>query len=439
LEKVLIITYYWPPSGGAGVQRILKFVKYLPEFGIKPFIVTVNKDKASYPVLDETLERDIPKEAEVFRTDTFEPYELYSKLLGKKSIPTGFSNESNPGTFQKFSRFIRGNFFIPDGRKGWINFAFREACRIIEKENIKTVVTTSPPHSAQIVGLKLKKKYNLNWIADLRDPWTDIYYYNEFSHRKFAKEKDSNYEKDVLENADKIITVGKNLKEIFVKKSKKINPQKVFVIPNGFDEEDFKNKPIETDTEIKTENEFIITYTGTLAESYNPKVFFTALKKVTEKFKEIKFRLRFIGNPAASVTDEINNLSLSGILKQIPTVTHDKSVEYLLESTILLLVIPENKDSKGILTGKLFEYLAAAKPIICIGPKDGDAAEIINICEAGKTFDRNEEAEVAVYLTELIDKWKKDGTLKIRNRNFEKYSRKNQAKELSEIILKFQK
>ncbi|MCY7361395.1 MAG: glycosyltransferase, partial [Ignavibacteria bacterium] len=272
MEKVLIITYYWPPSGGAGVQRILKFVKYLPEFGIKPFIVTVNKDKASYPVLDETLERDIPKEAEVFRTDTFEPYELYSKLLGKKSIPTGFSNESNPGTFQKFSRFIRGNFFIPDGRKGWINFAFREACRIIEKENIKTVVTTSPPHSAQIVGLKLKKKYNLNWIADLRDSWTDIYYYNEFSHRKFAKEKDLKYEKNVLENADKIITVGKNLKEIFVKKSKKINPQKVFVIPNGYDEEDFKNKPIEiekeTETEIETEteNEFIITYTGTLAE-----------------------------------------------------------------------------------------------------------------------------------------------------------------------------
>ncbi|HMS64766.1 MAG TPA: glycosyltransferase family 4 protein [Ignavibacteria bacterium] len=433
MEKVLVITYYWPPSGGAGVQRILKFVKYFPQSGIKPFVLTVKEDKASYSVIDKTLLNDIPAEAEIFRTDTFEPYDYYSKLLGKKSIPTGFSNESSPGLFQKFSRFIRGNFFIPDGRKGWIKFAFREACRIIERESIKTVITSSPPHSVQIVGLKLKKKYDINWIADLRDPWTDIYYYNEFNHLKFAKKIDSDYEKEVLEKADKIITVGKSLKNLFAGKSKKIDPAKIHVISNGFDEDDFKLKG---NTKTTSDDEFIITYTGTLAESYKPEVFFKALEKVRDKYSDVKFSLRFIGNPATSIIEKIKNSSLENNLVLIPTVTHEKSVEYLLSSTVLLLVIPEIKDDKGILTGKLFEYLGSQKPVICIGPSDGDAADIINECEAGKTFERNMETEIADYIEELVQNRKLNMDIDIKNNCFKKYSRQSQTKEISEIIYK---
>lgn len=430
-----MITYYWPSSGGAGVQRVLKFVKYFPQFGIKPYVITVKEDKASYPVIDNTLSNDIPAEAEIHRTDTFEPYEFYSKLLGKKSIPTGFSNESSPGLFQKFSRFVRGNFFIPDGRKGWISYAFKEACRLIEKENIKTIITSSPPHSAQVVGLKLKRKYNINWIADLRDPWTDIYYYNEFNHLKFAKDKDAKYEKEVLEEADKIITVGKSLKELFIGKSDKINPDKIFVIPNGFDDDDFKMKgKIQN-----TSDDFIITYTGTLAESYKPEVFFKALEIIVKKFPGVNFKLRFIGNPAASIIEKIKSTSLKDSLELIPTVTHEKSVEYLLSSTILFLVIPEIKNDKGILTGKLFEYLGSQKPIICIGPSDGDAAEIISECEAGKTFDRNMEKEIAEYMKELIQIWKSDKKLEIINNKFIKYSRRSQTKEVAGIISNFKK
>lgn len=436
MEKVLIITYYWPPCGGAGVQRILKFVKYLPEFGIKPYVLTVKAEKASYPVFDETFNAEVPAEALVTRTDTFEPYEIYSGILGKSSIPTGFSNESKPSGFQKFSRFIRGNFFIPDARKGWIKYAFREACGIIERENIKTVITTSPPHSVQLTGLRLKKKYNINWIADLRDPWTDIYYYNEFRHMKFAKKADLKFEKEVLENADKIITVGKSLKEIFSAKSEKINPDKIIVITNGYDEEDFPEK--ETASAFP-DNEFIITYTGTLAESYHPGVFFTALKKVTDKYPGKKFRLRFIGNPASSVTEQIKSISLGNILEVIPTVPHDKSVRYLMQSSALLLVIPDIENDKGILTGKLFEYLAARKPVICIGPEDGDAAQIISECEAGKTFGRNSGEAISEYIEELA--LKKESLLINGGRKniYKKYSRFNQTKELSGIIRNFKK
>ena len=277
MKKVLIISYYWPPSGGAGVQRMLKSVKYFPVFGIIPYVITVKEDQASYPSIDESLSKDVPAEAKIFRTDTFEPFGIYSKLLGKKSIPTGFSNESNPGLFQKFSRFIRGNFFIPDARRGWIKFAYEEAASIIERENIDTVFTTSPPHSAQLVGLKLKRKFGVKWIADLRDPWTDIYYYDEFNHLSFARKKDLKYENEVLTSADRIITVSKDVKRIFGSKSDKIDPNKITIIPNGYDWEDFNNKKI-----FPEKNEFIITYTGTLADSYNPSVFFHSLKKVTE-------------------------------------------------------------------------------------------------------------------------------------------------------------
>jgi len=434
LNKVLVITYYWPPGGGAGVQRILKFVKYFPAFGIKPYVVTVREDKASYPDTDESLLNDVPKEAKIYRTDTFEPFGIYSKLLGKKSIPTGFSNESHPGAFQKFSRFVRGNFFIPDARRGWIKFAFDEACKIIEKENIKTVITTSPPHSAQLVGLKLKKKYGfINWVADLRDPWTDIYYYNEFNHTSIAGRLDLKYERLVLENSDVITTVSRSLKDLFAKKSAKVDHGKIYVIPNGFDPDDFQY------ISENPADEFIITYTGTIADSYDPAVFFEALKKTIQKFPEVKFKLRFIGNPASSLIENIKKISLSDCLDLVATVTHERSVQYLLQSTILFLAIPCVKNDKGILTGKIFEYLAARKPIVCIGPSDGDAAVIIEECKAGMTFERDQENQITVYLEQLVNEWKMNRDLDIKNDNFKKYSRYSQAKELSELLVNFKK
>lgn len=430
MKKVLIISYYWPPSGGAGVQRMLKTVKYFPEFGIIPYVITVKEDKASYPTTDESLNKDVPAKAKVFRTDTFEPFGIYSKILGKKSIPTGFSNESNPGLFQKFSRFVRGNFFIPDARRGWIKYAFREACSIIENEKIDTMLITSPPHSAQLAGLMLRKKYDLKWIADFRDPWTDIYYYDEFSHLSFARKKDLKYEKDVLTSADRIITVSKDVKKLLAAKIPDIGDSKISIIPNGYDDEDFGNKNISVNG-----NDFIITYTGTLADSYNPSVFFHALKKVIINNPDVKIKLRFIGNPAGTLIEEIRNISLGENLELVSTVPHDRSIEYLLNSTALLLVIPEIKNDKGILTGKLFEYLAARKPIICIGPEDGDAAEIINECNAGKTFGRKSDKDLTGYLEQLLNDWKSGKDTDISNNNYKKYSRRSQAKELSEIIL----
>ena len=192
MKKVLVITYYWPPSGGAGVQRWVKFIKYFKDQNINPFIISVDPDFASYPLIDNSLKNDIPDNTNVYLTKTNEPYSLYKKINNNQTPYAGFANEGRPNFFQKIARFIRGNFFIPDSRKGWNNFAYKKAVEILEKENIDTVITTSPPHSTQLIGLKLKETQNIKWIADLRDPWTDIYYYKSMLHTKWAKQNGFN-------------------------------------------------------------------------------------------------------------------------------------------------------------------------------------------------------------------------------------------------------
>jgi hypothetical protein len=200
-RKVLIITYYWPPSGGAGVQRWLKFAKYLPEFGVEPIVLTVDPKYASYPQRDESLEKDIHQKLKVYKTKTFEPLNLLSGILGKKNVPYGgFTNVNKKSFLQTILRFIRGNFFIPDARVGWNNYAYKKAKEIIEEYKIDTVITTSPPHSTQLIGLELKKKLSITWIADFRDPWTDIYYYKDLLHTCLAKRLDKNKEQEVSNN-----------------------------------------------------------------------------------------------------------------------------------------------------------------------------------------------------------------------------------------------
>ena len=212
MKKILIITYYWPPSGGAGVQRWLKFTKFLPEFGFKPVILTVDDNAASYAQLDESLLKEIDPNLSVYKTKTFEPYNLYRKLSNKKEIPYGgFSNQRKITLFEKLSRFIRGNLFIPDPRRGWNRYAIKKALELIRSEQIEVVVTTGPPHSTHLIGKKVKEKTGIRWIADFRDPWTDIYYYKDLYHLGLANKLDRYLEKNVLKLADQIITVSEEV------------------------------------------------------------------------------------------------------------------------------------------------------------------------------------------------------------------------------------
>ena len=379
MKKVLIITYYWPPSGGAGVQRWLKFAKYLPEYGWQPVILTVDPLYASYPQRDESLAGEIDPQCMVYTTKSFELYNVYKFLSGKKEVPYGgFANESKEGLLQKASKFIRGNFLLPDPRKGWNRYALKKASELILQFNIDTVVTTSPPHSTQLIGLKLKQKFNIKWIADLRDPWTDIYYYNQFKHTAFARTIDLQYERKVVENADLLVTVSEDVKRIFAGKSSLPVAAKTVVIPNGFDEDDFLLK------QVPAETKKVITYTGTISEAYPVDCFLQALNALDQGLKS-QILIRFVGKVPPSVVKKFRYTQLE--IELVGYVDHTKSIEYLFRSSLLLLVIPEVKNNHGILTGKFFEYLASQKPILAIGPTKGDLAKIIQETNCGQLFD----------------------------------------------------
>jgi glycosyltransferase involved in cell wall biosynthesis len=393
MNKVLIVTYYWPPSGGAGVQRWLKFSKYLPEFGWEPIILTVDPESAAYPVTDFSLKEDLPSSIKVYSTPAINYFGIYKKDISK--IPSaGFANSIDNTLKGKLLRFIRGNFFLPDPRKGWNKYAFKKACELIETKGIKNIITTSPPHSTQLVGLKIKKKYPaLNWIADLRDPWTDIYYYKQFYPTFFSKLIDLGYEESVLRNADKIITVGASLKNLFSAKVKGIE-SKTEVITNGYDKDDFSGMIAETPSK------FTITYVGTLSDIYPVDGFLNALYSFKEKGYE--FILRFIGTVSQKQKDLIQSKTGASIVEFIPYVDHTEAIKYMLNTSVLLLIIPDHQSNKSIITGKLFEYLASGKPIVCLGPADGDAAVIIEITGHGITFSYADSKGISEYLSTLI-------------------------------------
>ena len=393
MNKVLILTYYWPPSGGAGVQRWLKFAKYLPQSGWEPIIVTVDQNYAAYPVTDESLAEELTSSMKVYKTPAVDYFSIYKK--DKTKIPTaGFANSIDNSLSGKIQRFIRGNFFIPDPRKGWNRFAFKKACEIIEAEEINYVITTSPPHSTQLIGLKIKKKYpGIKWLADLRDPWTDIYYYDQFYPTFISKKIDLGFEREVLRKADRIITIGSSLKKIFSSKLPGITG-KIDVITNGYDDEDFN------DLKPASPNTFTISYIGTLSDIYPIDGFLDALENIRETVNPLI--LRFIGTVSLKQKELILSKTKNLNVGFISYVDHTAAVKYMLDSSVLLLIIPDHQSSRSIITGKIFEYIASERPVICLGPTDGDAAEILKETGHGLTFEYNDSNGISEYLKTLI-------------------------------------
>jgi len=428
--NILIINYYWPPSGGPVVQRWLSFCKTLPEFGIEPIVLTVDDKKATYPSTDNSLLKSIPKDLKVLKTDTAELFWLYKGTVGKGNVPAAaFANESNPTFMQKLARFVRGNLFIPDPRKGWNKFAIAKARELVKEFDIKCVVTAGPPHSTHLIGLALKKEFGINWIADFHDVWTDVIYYDKFYHTPYAKKKDAGYEREVLETADKILTVGRGYKSKLLSKSNQIKDSKIEIISMGYDEKSF------TVNSNPSKDEFIITYTGTIADYYSPEVFLEALKNVKEKNPDVKYKLRFVGILSEGIKNKINELGLNENLEDIGYVSHSESIKYLMSSTILLLINPVVSNEDMVIPGKVYEYLAAKKPIINITRKESDLARIISEAKAGETFERSMQTELTSYLLTLTDKWKQNPNIDLQTDNsYQKFSRHYEAEELGRII-----
>jgi len=427
MKKVLIITYYWPPAGGPGIQRILKFAKYLPEFGWEPIILTVKNGE--YPAIDESLLNEIPENCKVYATNSIEPNNLYRKLIGLKSnqkIPIAVLAEKNINRKKKVANWIRLNLFIPDAKIFWKPFAIKMGRQIINELKPDLIFSSSPPPTVHLIAKSLKKHSGIKWVADLRDPWTDIYYYDNLKKNKISTRLDKQFELSVLNKADELCTVSQDLVNIFKSKNNKLN---IEIITNGFDPDDFSDLPQQDKFK-----KFTIAYAGKLNNQQNPVNLWKALQKLTNDFKDFSndLQLVFMGNFVDEIHNSIKNYNLSSFFVDKGYVTHQTALENLLKSHVKLLLIPNTDKNKGIITGKLFEYLSTGRFVLGIGAKGGDAEKILNKTDSGKVFDYTNNLENIIL--KLYDSWKNKSEIKIDKSNIEQYSRKNLTKKLATIF-----
>ena len=426
-KKVLIITYYWPPSGGAGVQRWLKFVKYLPQFGWEPIIYT--PENPEYPILDHSLEKDIPEGIEYVKTKIWEPYEIYKKFVGLKNDdkinPSFLSEKKKPKFTENLAVWIRGNLFIPDARKFWIKPSVKHLCKYLKHNPVDAIVSTGPPHSMHLIALQLKKKLNIPWLADFRDPWTQIDFYQELKLSAWADKLNKKLEKRVFESADKIVVVSNGIRDGF----NTIFSRKYIVIPNGYDSDDVPKQEIDID------KKFSIAHIGTLVKSRNPETLWKVLKDLVEKYESFndKLEIKLVGKVDFHVSESIKSYGLEKYLKRIPYLSHNKVMEEQQRSALLLLLINNTPNAKMILTGKLFEYMSARRPVLCIGPEDGDAARIIEETKSGLVSGFYDEAKLKDQILVLFERYRNNETYE-GGINIEKYSRRELTNELSKVL-----
>ncbi|GAA4349566.1 glycosyltransferase [Hymenobacter saemangeumensis] len=427
--RLLVITYYWPPSGGAGVQRCLKFVKHLGAFGVEPTVITVDPAQATYPVRDESLLADVPPGVRVIQTKTSEPFESYKKLTGRAVPYGGFANEGKPGLLQKALRFVRGNLFIPDPRRGWNGYAVAAVEKLLAAgEQFDAVLTSSPPHSTQLIGLLLQKRHGLRWLADMRDPWTDIYYYKDLHHTPLAAWLDARYERQVLTRADAVLVTSPETKRIFLGKLPELPAAKFHVLPNGYDEADF-HQPSQPPADCLR-----ITHTGTITETYHIDELLRALADCARQHPDVPLRLRFVGQVSQELRRRITSAGLSELTEFIAFVPHDASVTYLLRSSVLLMAIPDVVPNFGILPGKVFEYLATNKPILCVGPVGSDADHLLQECGAGRALPYDGYALMLETLEALVAQWQQSPNLDLPALSHGKYSRRALTGQLVGIV-----
>ncbi len=427
-RRVLLVSYYFPPSGGPGVQRALKFVKYLPEFGWDPVVLTVDPRYASYPALDPALVDEVDSNIRVVRTRAWDPYSLYARMLGKskeQSVGVGFIDESQQNWRQMLGKWVRGNVFIPDARVGWIPYATRAGKKLLANEHFDAILTTGPPHSTHLIGKRLAQKSGVPWLADFRDPWTGIDFYDSLMMTDFSKRRDARLEEAVTQKASVIVAVTPGMVRSLGEKAHR----DVQLVMNGYDPADIE---IANPSKIKS----VLSYVGNMNAARNPIVLWQALKRLSADGHDFgDFAVRLVGPIDRGVAQSVREHGLEKLVQIEPPVSHAEAVTTMLESALLLLVINRVSGSEGIMTGKLFEYIGTGRPILGIGPPNGDAAAALRDSNAGVMFDWDDVDGVTDYLKEYLSR--QDGTVgqvgaSIKDRT--RFSRREQAGQLAGLL-----
>lgn len=422
MKRVLIITYYWPPSGGSGVQRWLKMSKYLPENGWQPVIYTA--EDAEYPVEDQSLMNDVAPEAEVIRRPIVEPYTFYKKFLGIKKgekVKAGFINDGakKTGWKENLSVWLRGNLFIPDARCWWIRPSVRFLKRYLKEHPVDAIISTGPPHSMHLIAKELHKKFNIPWVADFRDPWTDIDFYKDLKLTRRSDRKHHRLERQVLSEATRVVTVGWDC----AKGLENHGANNVAVITNGYDFFDISNENYQK-TSILT-----MSHIGIIGANRNPEMFWEAISEL-----DIPMKIRLIGQIDNSVIESIKRHNIENYVEIIPYIPHNQVIEEQQKSDVLLLFVNNTPNAKGILTGKLFEYIASGRPILSIGPENGDSARILNETQSGVTVDFNDKEKMKSVIRDFVEKYNDNQLITQHNEMVEKYSRRNLTKDFVKLL-----
>lgn len=421
--KVLIITYYWPPAGGPGVQRWLKFVKYLRDFDIEPVVFV--PENPHYPLVDHSFEAEIPQGIEVIKHPIKEPYR-FAKLLSKKktqTISSGIISDKKQSGLEQFLLWVRGNYFIPDARMGWVKPSVKFLKEYLIDNPVDVIITSGPPHSLHLIGMELKKITKTPWVADFRDPWTSIGYHKKLNLSKKSQRKHEKLEARVLQTADHIIVTSPTTEKQF----EVITDVPITVITNGFD--------TEIAEEVKLDTKFTVSHIGSLLTERNPETLWKILSELIHENNNFAsdFQLQLAGVVSDEVIKSIRSYGLSDYLINIGYISHNQVLDIQKKSQVLLVLEIDSIETRAIIPGKIFEYLAARRPILALGPKESDIEFIINQTGTGVFCDYNKEAEIKETLLSWYQKYKGDKLVLVAT-DINQYSRKNLTKKLAVVL-----
>lgn len=433
MKRVLIISYYWPPTGGSGVQRWVKFAKYLPEEDWQPVIYT--PENPEQLAVDASLEAEVPSEAEVIRTRITEPYALYKKVLrrsghSKEAVEVNPVNAQNKSFLQKAAMWVRGNFFRPDPRCLWIRPSVRYLKKYLEEHPVDLIVTTGPPQSMHMIGLRLAKETGLPWVADFRDPWTKIFYFKHLSMTPATERWHKKMEKAVLDEASAVVAVSPLVQQEF----QAMTDTPVELITNGFDECDF---PSEKDTEAYggPDKDFTITHTGLFAADGNPTVLWDVLREKYQADDDFRKRLRIklIGKNDEQILKALKDRGLQEALTDMGYQPHSVAVEQQRKASILILPLRKEPEYKAVLPGKLFEYMASERPVLGIGQPDGAMAMILGEAKTGTVLDWDDKKGISEYIEKC---WKMhlEGRLTTEGADISRFTRRSTTRQMAGLF-----
>ncbi|MGY8932766.1 MAG: glycosyltransferase family 4 protein [Flavobacteriales bacterium] len=424
MKRALIITYYWPPAGGPGVQRWLKFVTYFKEFGIEPVVFI--PDNPHYPLQDKSIASEIPEGIEIIRFPIKEPYG-FAKMFSKNKtnqVSSGIITNKNQSVLEKLLLWIRGNFFIPDARIGWVKPSVRFLKKYLAKNEMDIVISSGPPHSLHLIAMALKEELGIKWVADFRDPWTTIHYHQSLRLNKRAQKKHLKLESQVLNNADLVVVTSLNTKKEFQKTTNK----PIEVITNGYD--------ISEKIESNLDAQFSIVHIGSLLTNRNPEILWEVLSELKEENKAFSKALliKLVGTVSEDVLKSIEAVGLTANYKTLGYVSHQEAIQIQHDAQVLLLVEMDSPETKSIIPGKLFEYVAANRPILALGPDGSDVEGILKETNSGNYFNYTDKEKLKKQLQLYYEAYLK-ANLNVNSQNTEKYSRRELTKSLSSVLL----